>query len=432
MNFDSIKKIHFIGIGGIGISALARLMLFDKKEVSGTNNHESRETLDPLRAQGVSISLDTDPNVLPEADCYIYSDAWIENFPAVVRAARATGKPTLSYFEALGAIANQYYLIAVAGTHGKTTTTAMIIDVLEEAGLDPTAVVGSLRAKTGSNFRAGKNKYFVVEADEYMRHFLNFSPDILVILNIEADHLDYYADLEAIQSAFHALARQVRDGGFVVCDTASPALAPVLRNLSVQVIDYSRFFNPLLPLLVIGMHNFQNAAAALAVAHILRIEKNSAQKALSEFTGTWRRFEYKGVMPGGAILYDDYGHHPTEVRVTVRAAREKFRDKHIIVVFHPHLYSRTKLLFDDFKKAFQDADEVVLAPIFAAREKDDGTISHTMLAEAIEAEGVSARALDTFEDIAMYLKKQDREGAVIITMGAGDIYKIGTELLARG
>ena len=217
MNLHEANNIHFIGIGGVGISALARLMLFEGKKVSGTNDNESKETLDGLREQGVEISLDTDPENLPKADVYIYSDAWLTLNQKILEEAKKIG-PTFSYFEALGEFANDYELIAVSGTHGKTTTAAMLIDVFEEAGLDPMGIVGSLRGKTKSNFRAGKGKYFIVEADEYLRHFLNFHPKHLIITNIEEDHLDYYKDLADIQNAFNELAKRGPEDGFIICD----------------------------------------------------------------------------------------------------------------------------------------------------------------------------------------------------------------------
>ena len=308
-NLQAAQRIHIIGPGGIGISALARLLVAQGKTVSGTEDNESKETLDPLRALGVTISLDLDPKKLPAADCYLYSDAWLTKHPEVLKEARTRGMPVLSYFEALGQIANNYYLIAVSGAHGKTTTTAMLIDVLEAGGLDPTAVVGSLRAKTKSNFREGNGKYFVVEADEYMRHFLNFTPAILLINNIDADHLDYYKDLADIQSAFKELVQKIPKGGFVVCNPGDPKVAPVLEGVVATVVDYTKYFDPQLPLKVLPLHRI-NAAGVLAIADKLGIASDVAKAALAEFSGTWRRFEYKGTTAKGALVYDDYAHHP--------------------------------------------------------------------------------------------------------------------------
>jgi UDP-N-acetylmuramate--alanine ligase len=427
---ETAKHVHFIGIGGIGISALARFMVHDKRQVSGTNDSESPETLSGLREKGVTISLDLNPAALPVADVYIYSDAWLINHPEVIEEAKRRDVPVLSYFEALGQIANQYYLVAVSGAHGKTTTTAMLIDVLEAAGLDPTAVVGSLRAKTKSNFRAGKSKYFIVEADEYRRHFLQFSPDILVITNVDADHLDYYKDLADIQSAFRELAeRTVQKDGYVVTDGKSERVRPVAEGLE-HVIDYTKFVDPLLTLKVPGMHNLMNAGAVLAVADLLKIKKEVARSALMEFSGTWRRFEYKGKTKNGALVYDDYAHHPAEIVATLKAARELFPENYILVAFQPHLYSRTKLLFNDFAKAFSCVNEVLVAPIFKAREVDDGTVSHQKLSQAIAGTGTVSRAGD-FEDIEKQILSMEstlKDDLVIITMGAGELYQVADRL----
>src|SRR3989344_2078226 len=420
---DTAKKVHLIGIGGIGISALARLLLERGYDVSGTNDSESKETLDEVRAKGVNISLDLEPQKLPSADLYVYSDAWLTNHPEVVEEARSRGVPTRSFYEVLGEIANKSKcLIAVAGAHGKTTTTAMFIDVLEAAGLNPTGWVGSLRAKTKSNFRAGGDEYFIGEADEYRRHFLNYSPKILVITNIEADHLDYYKDLADLQSAFRELAQKVPKDGFIVYDSSQPSVLPVIEGVVATVVDYKKYFDPNLPLKVLPLHKI-NAAAVLAVANILKIDAATAKKALAEFAGTWRRFEYKGETARGAVVYDDYAHHPTEIVTTLKSVREQFPDKKIIVIFHPHLYSRTKVFMEEFARAFEDADEVLIAPIFAARETPDHEVTSEVLAEKIAQSGKKAQSLSSLDAATDYIKNGPIKGDLVITMGAGDIYK---------
>jgi UDP-N-acetylmuramate--alanine ligase len=430
MNILDAKYIHLIGVGGIGISALARLLHHRGKEISGTEDNQSPETLDPLRAVGVHISLDLDPKKLPQADCYIYSDAWPRNHPEVMGEARSRGVPMYSYAEALGEIANQSKcLIAVAGAHGKTSTTAMLIDVLEAGGLDPTAVVGSLRAKTKSNFRAGGGDYFVVEADEYMRHFLNFSPKILIITNIDADHLDYYKDLADIQSAFRELAEKVPADGYIVCDPNDTKVAPVIQGLACTIVDYQKYFDPQLPMKVLSLQRI-NAAAVLAVADILKINQSVTKQALREFSGTWRRFEYKGTTKDGAVVYDDYAHHPKEIAMTLASVREMFRGKKIIVAFQPHLYSRTKLLLNDFASAFKDADEVIIAPIFAAREEPDPSVSSEILAQKISEQGTKATACDSLVEVFTTLSTGNYQlPIVIVTMGAGELYKIAEKLV---
>src|SRR3989344_1780314 len=269
---DTAKKVHLIGIGGIGISALARMLLERGYEISGTNDSESSETLDELRMKGAQISLDLEPKNLPSADLYIYSDAWLTNHPEVIEETRSRGVPAVSFYEALGEIANKSKcLIVIAGAHGKTTPTAMLIDVLEAAGLNPTGWVGSLRAKTKSNFRAGGEEYFIGEADEYRRHFLNYSPKVLIITNLETDHLDYYKDLADLQSAFRELAQKVPKEGFVICDPSQVAVKPVIQDLAATVVDYKKYFDPKLPLKILSLHRI-NAAAVLAVADVLHID----------------------------------------------------------------------------------------------------------------------------------------------------------------
>ncbi|HVV15549.1 MAG TPA: UDP-N-acetylmuramate--L-alanine ligase [Candidatus Paceibacterota bacterium] len=420
------KKIYIVGIGGIGLSALAQLYLHEGASVSGSDRGDS-PTTDLLRSKGIEIFIGHDAAHVPAgADLLVYSDAILEGSDGYVERLRARelGIPELSYFEALGKVTEGKKVIAISGAHGKTTTTAMMIDVAEAGRLDPTGIVGSLRAKTKSNFRAGKGEYFVVEADEYRRHFLNFAPHILVITNIEADHLDYYKDLADIQSAFRELIQKIPADGFVVCDTESVTVRPVVEGVACTVVDYRNYFDPALALKVLPLHRI-NAAAVLAVADILKIDLVVARQALADFAGTWRRFEYKGLTARGAAVYDDYGHHPTEIATTLKSVRQQFPDKRILVAFHPHLYSRTRIFMDEFAKAFMDADEVVVAPIFAAREEPDPSVSSAVLAERIEKEGRTARAAASLDEVTDYIKNEAKQGDIVVTMGAGDIYKAG-------
>ncbi len=421
------KKIFIVGIGGIGLSALAQLLVARGARVSGSDRGES-PTTDLLQTKGISIVFGhAADNVPTGTELLIYSDAVYEDNPERMRA-KELGIPQKSYFEALGEITKEYKLIAVAGAHGKTSTTAMLIDVLEDAELDPSAIVGSLRAKTKNNFRAGKSEWFVVEADEFKRHFLNFAPQILVITNIDADHLEYYKDLAEIQSAFKELVQKVPADGFVVCDKSNANVVPVIENAVAHIVDYKPQYDPALPMKALPLHRI-NAAAVLATAEAMGISLEGAKQSLAQFAGTWRRFEYKGKAATGAEVYDDYAHHPLEVATTLGSVREQFKDKRIVVAFHPHLYSRTKLLMDDFATAFKAADDVVLAPIFAAREKPDPTVTSEILAERIAATGTPAQVFQSFDDIAAYIKKTTRVGDLVLTMGAGDIYKVAERLV---
>jgi UDP-N-acetylmuramate--alanine ligase len=431
IDFSNYTNVHFIGIGGVGISSLARLLLSQGKTISGTNDSVSPNTLDELRAKGVVISLEQTPDKLPDAQVYIYSDAWLTNNMPMIEAARAKNVPVLSYFEALGAVSEHYKVIAVSGAHGKTTTTSMIADVLEDAGFEPTVVVGSLRAKTKSNFTQGTSEYLVVEADEYRRHFLNFTPNILVILNIDDDHLDYYKDIDDIKSAFTDLVEKIPKDGYLVCNLEMPHVVDVARKAQCTVVDYELFGDQNLVLKVPGDHNLSNAAAVLAVADVLGISRKNAEASLKNFSGTWRRFEEKGVAKNGALIFDDYGHHPTEVRATLRGARSKFPDKRITVVFQPHLFSRTKQHLKEFGESFSDVDMVILAPIYAAREAFDPTITSEMLAQEIVHHGGTAVALPSLDAVETHIKKEISSSRdVLITMGAGDIYLVGEKFVA--
>jgi UDP-N-acetylmuramate--alanine ligase len=427
IDFGSIHRVHMIGVGGIGMSALARLFVHEKKDVSGSDRTQSVVT-EGLEGIGVRIVYEQVPaNIADDIELVVYTAAMPEDHPEL-STARAKGIPTMTYFEALGICVNPYYLIAVAGTHGKTTTTAMLTDIFEAAGKDPSAVIGSLRATTKSNFRAGKSKYAIVEACEFGRHFLSLRPTVLVITNIEADHLDYYTDLADIERAFHELALQVAEDGYIVADTASVTVQNALKDVPRRIVDYRSMVDLDMPMRALGLHNRTNAGAALAVAREENLDIDSARSAVGLFSGTWRRFEYKGTAHTGALVYDDYAHHPTEIRATLTAAREHFAGKKIIVAFHPHLYSRTKLLFTDFVTALQLADEIILAPIYAAREENDGSVSSEMLAEAIRKTGKHAIALPDFDSIREVLIERTDRDTVIITMGAGDIFKVADAL----
>ncbi len=429
MKLTDIKKVHFIGIGGIGMSGLARLFLHEKSQVSGSDRAPSIIT-EALEKEGVHFfASQVKENITEDIDLVVYTEAMPKDHEELVRA-RELGIETLNYFETLGVVANEYYLIAVSGSHGKTTTTAMLIDVFEEAGLDPSAIVGSLRAKTKSNYRAGKSKYFIVEACEYRRDFLSLKPDILVITNIEHEHVDYYKSLAEVQNAFQEFALQVREGGAVFVNFGGGNIAAVLEGVRASVIDYGKYFNPMLKLSMPGIHNQMNASAAQAVAEFVGIEKEVAKTALQNFKGTWRRFEYKGEY-NGAKVYDDYGHHPTEIKATLGGVRELYPNKEITVVFQSHTYTRTHELFSDFVDALALANRVIVLPIYAAREENVSGVSHTKLVSAIQEKNKNAEALDTIESAVTKLKTSLTEKDVVITMGAGDMTPIVADMLTK-
>lgn len=419
------KKVYFIGLGGIGMSALAQLMKDHGVAVSGSDREESPVT-DLLHEKGISVALGQEAGNIPaDVDLVVYSEAvWEDN--AERMEAKRRGIPQVSYFVALGEVSKGKKTIAVAGTHGKTTTTGMLARILRDAGASPSAVVGSLVRDFGSNYLSGTSNWFVVEACEYKRDFLTLSPFILVITNVEFDHTDYYTDLADVQSAFRTLAEKVPADGFVITDTRNPNIVPILEGLAAQVVDYTE--EQAYALSLPGDFNVMNgrAAAAAAKAALPSLASTDVQAALGAFTGTWRRFEYKGRTKKGAEVYDDYAHHPTAVRKTLAELRKRTKGK-LIVAFHPHLYSRTRDLLADFSTAFQDADQLFVAPIYAAREIDDGTMSSALLAQKIQENGTPAEA-HTFDEIQALLSEAG-EGDVVVTMGAGDIYKVADALV---
>ena len=426
VDIDKVQRVHFIGVGGIGMSALARHFLAEKKQVSGSDR-----TLSPitkaLASEGVKIfGEQAAENITDNIELIVYTEA-MSGRQEEMKAAKASGIPMLNYFDALGLAMNPYYLIAVAGTHGKTTTTAMLTDIFETTGKDPTAVVGSLRTTTKSNYRAGKSKYAIVEACEYKRDFLSLRPEVLVITNLEHEHVDYYQDLAAVQRAFRKLARQVNETGVIIANTADPSVAPVLKGLTVPVVNYLDCLDLELPLTQPGAHNRLNAAAALAVAKHEQLNMEQARGALAQFAGVWRRFEYKGDC-NGAPVYDDYAHHPTEIKASIDGARELYPDKKIIVAFQPHTYTRTAALFDELAKSFAAADAVLFLPIYAAREDNESGVSSRELAvKALEFIPESSYA-ESFEQAAQQLRHQLSDHDVLVVMGAGDVTELAATL----
>lgn len=413
-----------VGIGGIGMSALAQMLHAQGREVSGSDRSES-PTTELLEKHGIHVTLG-DGEIPDGTELLIYSDAVFPDHP--VRQ-RATEKliPELSYFQALGDISKTMRTVAVAGTNGKTTTTGMLAKILEDAQASPTAVVGSIVRDFESNFLPGVSDLFVVEACEYKNHLLELDPEILIITNIELDHTDFFPDLEAVIETFRKAAHKVSREGVIIADPSSPNVAQVLAGAQARIVDYAQMAIGSLQLP--GEFNRMNARAALAAAKAAfpPLSLEAGVHSLSQFRGSWRRFEFKGETKGGATVYDDYAHHPTAVEKTILAAKEKFPDKRIVVAFHPHLYSRTKSFLDEFAGALSSADFSIIAPIFAAREKADPSVSHTMLAERVRDMDGESVAAESFDEVRDILEKEGPD-TVIITMGAGDIYKVAEQI----
>jgi UDP-N-acetylmuramate--alanine ligase len=418
------EKVFMTGIGGIGMSALAQMLAANGAEVSGSDRAESPVTK-MLTANGIPVVIGQNADNVPEDTTLLVYTAAVPEDHAERARARERSIPELSYFEALGRAAAGKRTIAITGTHGKTTVTGMLSHILIDAGLSPTCVIGSLVTDLDSNYVQGESDLFVVEACEYHRHFMNLSPEILVVNNIEYDHTDYFADLKDVQNAFRSIIKKVPEHGVIVTDTSHPTIAPLLEGVTARIVDYTS--EPAYALSLPGEFNVANAKAAAAAAKAVApaLSPETIAHSLLSFKGTWRRFEYKGKTPCGARIYDDYAHHPTAIRETLRALKalkEKQGARRITVIFHPHLFSRTRDLLDGFARAFGDADETLVVPIFAARELDDGSISSEILVERIREEGANARAVSLEE--AETAIAEAEEGDIVMTMGAGDIYKI--------
>lgn len=427
MTLKEVSSAHFIGIGGIGVSALARLFKHRGVLCSGSDASEHRIVQD-LRREGFAVTAGQKKENIVSPDVVIYSPAVANDNPELVEA-RKRRILTMSYPEALGEVTRDYYTISVSGTHGKTTTTAMIADVLSLAGLDPTVVVGSLMSKTGSNFRAGNSKYLVIEACEYRRSFLNYNPTVAVFTNIDIDHLDYFKDYEDIKSAFAEYAGRIQPGGTLICDSNNEAVQMAVSSTSATVRDYKRESDEGIILRVPGKHNVLNAKCALSVARVLGIPLPSAISALSDFRGTWRRIEYRGEAGCGALVYDDYGHNHTEIATTLRTLREKYPERRIVVAFMPHLYSRTKILLRELGKAFTDADVILVTDIYAARELPDPSVSSSKLVDEIQSNGKEAILCSEIEDVVDWAENNLGRSDLFLTIGAGDIFLAADKLV---
>lgn len=427
------KKIHMVGIGGVGMSALAQLYHTRGVVVSGSDRSASPVT-ELLKKKGITVTIGQTAETLPEdTDLLVYSDAVPEE-DAERTAAHDRGIPEQSYFEALGDVSRGEYTIAVAGTHGKTTTTAMLAKMLKDTGRHPTAIVGSLVKDFNSNFLPGTGELgspFVVEACEYRDHMLKLAPHILVVTNLEWDHSDYFTTFDQLKKSFHTAVERLPADGALIVNLKSEVGAELADHAPCRVIDYSEVNPPELALL--GDFNIANAQAAIAAAKAFAssIDESALYESVATFQGSWRRFEYKGTAPSGSALYDDYAHHPTAVRTTLEAVRKKFPGKTIIVAFHPHLYTRTRDFMDEFTTAFADADRVLIAPIFPAREAPIEGVTSAVLAEKITATGTSAESYPSLEDIEAALRTLDTPETLILTMGAGDIYKVADALVKQ-
>ena len=448
------KHIHMIGIGGSSMSGLAQMLLEKGYRLTGSDNLETYATRHLRDDLHIPVTIGHKAENVHGADLVVYTAAIHPDNPEFAEA-RSQGLPMLSRAELLGQIMDNYNnSVAVAGTHGKTTTTSMISEILLAAKSDPTITVGGILPSIGGNLRVGHSGIFVSEACEYTNSFLNFRPKYSIILNVEAEHLDFFKDINDIRRSFRKFAGNTLADGATIINGEIADHQELTDGLPQQIITYGfddsceyyadnlTYDDKACPsftamhnkeaiceikLAVPGRHNAGNAMAAIALACTMGISTDAIIRGLDAFHGANRRFQYKGTVDGVTII-DDYAHHPTEIRATLTAA-QKYPHKRLVLVFQPHTYSRTKAFLDDFAEVLSMADVIVLADIFAAREQNTFGVSSKDILERLTAKGKDAHYFPSFEEIENFCREHCQKGDVLITMGAGDVVNIGETLV---
>lgn len=456
IDFNKPVKIHFIGIGGISMSGLAQILLKENFKISGSDAKASDLTAQ-LADLGAQIYIgQRASNITDDIDLVVYTAAIHEDnleFKEVIK----RNIPTLSRAELLGQLMTNYKTpIAVSGTHGKTTTTSMLSQVLLQNSSDPTISVGGILKAIGGNIRVGNSDIFLTEACEYTNSFLNFNPKISIILNIEEDHLDFFKDISDIRASFKKFAAKLPSDGTLIINGDIDNYSEIIEGLDCNIVTYGEsldndysavniVYNDLacaeydlvknkeiiehIALNVQGLHNVSNSLSVIAASEVMGISMDSVKKGLMAFSGTDRRFEYKGQI-GGITIIDDYAHHPTEIEATLNAAKN-YPHKTTWCVFQPHTFTRTKAFLSDFAKALSLADKIVLADIYAARETDNLGISSITLQEELKKLGKDVYYFPSFDEIENFLLENCIHGDLLITMGAGDILKVGESILGQ-
>ena len=459
MRFLRLRRLHFVGAGGVGMSGIAEILLqATPLEISGCDLAKSENTA-RLEKLGARIATGHDPAHVDGADLLVISSAVAESNDEVA-AARAKGVPVIRRAEMLGEIMRLKQGVAVAGTHGKTTTTSLTGMVLTEAGFDPTIVVGGQVHILGTNARLGQGEYLVAEADEYDRSFLELTPVVAVITNVEADHLDTYRDLPDILDAFASFANRVPFYGSVVVCVDDPGARSLVPRIKRRVVTYGQSHDASLQaretrleaggttfdvfdasqgtlgtarLKLPGRHNVLNALAAIAVGRELSIPFETIAQALAGFTGVVRRFERKGER-SGVLVVDDYAHHPTEISATLQAARQVYPDRRLVALFQPHLFSRTRDFSEEFGRALAAADASVVMDVYPSREKPIPGVTGALVADAAKrAKGSDVITyVSDKKEVVGCLERTLIPGDLLVTLGAGDVVRFGEEYLRRG
>ncbi|MGL5378793.1 UDP-N-acetylmuramate--L-alanine ligase [Clostridium sp.] len=451
-NKDTNKKVHFIGIGGVSMSGLAAVLLHNGFKVSGSDSKESDIT-NKLKLSGAEIYIGHKKENIQNVDLVVYTAAIPSDNPEILEA-KSKNIQLMDRAEFLGLIMKGHkYNVAVAGTHGKTTCTSMLSHVTLKADLDPTILVGGDLDVINGNFKIGKSEYFLTEACEYKESFLKFYPYVGIILNIDADHLDYYRDINHIQETFKKFSNIIPKDGYLIGYAEDEKVLEILKDAKCNTLSYGinvgdvtakniSFNNKgcatftacrdgkdlfQVTLNTTGRHNILNALSTICVGLIFDIPHKDIIEGLAECKGAHKRFEYKGEINGSTII-DDYAHHPVEIKATLNTAQLIPHNK-IYTVFQPHTYTRTKTLFNEFTKCFSETDELLLMDIYAAREKDTGLVTSEELGDAIRKEGISCINVHSHEEAAEYLRSKISNNDLILTVGAGDVVKIADILL---
>lgn len=455
IDFNTPQTAYFIGIGGISMSGFAELLQTMGFTIIGSDRTESKITRH-LEELGIKVLYEQkSENITPDIDFVVYTAAIPEDNPEFKKA-KELGIPMMERASMVGQVMKNYSTaIAISGTHGKTSTTSIASHILLEAGMDPTISVGGILPVIDGNIRVGGSGNFITEACEYTNSFLKFFPTIGIILNIEAEHLDFFNDLKDIRNSFRKFAELLPENGTLIINADIENYKEITDGLPCKVLTYSvddhdadfsatdiafdDFGRGRFTLLrsgeeaehyqleIVGKHNVSNTLACIALSSLFEIPAETIQNGLSKYKGTERRFEHKGEY-NGAVIIDDYAHHPTEIKATLSSA-QNYPHKTLWVVFQPHTYSRTKNFLDDFAAALSMADKIVLADIYAAREKDPGDISSKDLADLITKSGKEAIYLGDFDKIQTFLEKNLVNGDLLITMGAGNIVEVGESLV---
>ncbi len=447
-------KVHFIGIGGISMSALAEICLDKGYTVSGSDIQDSY-LLEKLRQKGATIYLEQKKeNIKDDVEMIIHTAAVDEENPEMAEALRKK-KILFSRAAFLGQLMREYEnTIAIAGTHGKTTTTSLLGTIFEYSKLDPTILVGGNLSMIGGNVKIGSSSHFIAEACEYTDSFLNFNPKIGIVLNVDKDHLDYFSGIEEIISSFNKFGKKLPKKGYFIINGDDNNTKNITYGVKAKVLKFGKGNNndaiiknikfdkegyPIFDLTyddksfgtfklaVKGTHNIYNATASIIASYLSGIEIETIRKNIIKYIGVGRRFETKGTY-NEALIMDDYAHHPNEIKATLSAAKDLNKNK-IYAIFQPHTYSRTKLLLNEFSDSFNNADKVIITDIYAAREDNPGDISSQDLVDKIKSKNIDAIYIKEFDEIVKYLKENVKPNDLVITLGAGTIYKVAEEIV---